>query len=340
MSKALFGWVLPASALGVDSSDSDDDKSQADDSCKEMLKQEKKPSTRIPEEATIDTRELRFWRRLPTLREAPTDQDDEASVGTEGTAELESDDEWDDDDDNDNDWDDTYSIDSSDDEGSLVGEDTYDSWFARTSTTLSSPGDFYFNPTPKDFPIVREPVPAKATEPEDKAEDDSPEENANSPPKFDFWAGITQTFDKVKSFTDDAIKEMCRKAEEAKQKRAEERESKEHNKIEKERESEELAKVAPTSQSLQRKEAERPTYPRRATKKKTKKSPSRTHRARPSQIPIQYMPPRMVREHLHFSSSRNLDIIDSPFNLSRSVFSGGPSLRRSHTHDNLASLNS
>jgi hypothetical protein len=174
MSKALFGWVLPASALGVDSSDSDDDKSQADDSSKEMLKQDKKPSTRISDEATIDTRELRFWRRLPTLREAPTDQDDEASIGTEGTAELESDDEWDDDDENDNDWDDTYSIDSSDDEGSLVGEDTYDSWFARTCTTLSSPGDYYFNPTPKDFPIVREPVPAKATEPQDKAEDDSP----------------------------------------------------------------------------------------------------------------------------------------------------------------------
>lgn len=151
-----------------------------------------------------------------------SDSCDNVSVETERTVE----DDWDDDlEEQDDDWDDTYSIGSDDEESYSVGQ-IGAGWqsplFSSEDYNDDEEGHFYFNPTPDDFPRPRQSVMLRV-----EVECVEPEEEIKKvvPQAPDVWnalgAGIMQNLDKFRTFTDSAINDICRKAEEARQKLSE-----------------------------------------------------------------------------------------------------------------------
>ena len=114
------------------------------------------------------------------------------------------------------DWDDTYSLDSDDDE-SLIGERKYDDWLSRTTLSESeydeeNEGDNYFAPSPEDFPRAFDlPVVSKQSlqaVPPKNAEAKSHSQES------DFWTAMRQHMSNIRSVADRAIEQLCRKGDE------------------------------------------------------------------------------------------------------------------------------
>jgi len=301
LNKVLFGWMLPASVFGT--TDDTLEKSNEAEACKEQQPLEDSCS------------------KL-TQEKAPNEEDD-ASVDTQSTTESDWDD-WDDD------WNDTYSLCSSeDDEQSLSGEQVYDDWLSQS--TLSSgeydedkEGELYFQPTPQDFPRVRF---LRLW-----AEQTVPQETKAKPQEHDFWAGVKHNFDKVKAFADETFEEFRRKVEEGHHKGEEARKTFRETRdsaVNKACQSlpADMVDAVPLSRSRHRK------VTKTASRVMIERSCTRDNLAALSQESTDGLPrpSKVWDQHMAPLSSLSPSTGGSVRRLSR-----GSSLRRSHTHDNLA----